>query len=254
MLDSIKYYYSRFGMDGLMTAIKAKLTKSNILIKVDRQDIRFPFYLRARTSDLLIFEQIFVNQEYDFKTQDCPRVIVDAGAHIGLASIYFSNRYPESKIIAIEPEISNYKMLKKNVASYNNIITLNAALWDKNEEIDLVDPGIGNWGFMTQAEERQGEHLGNISHKVHGMTIDKIMDNNCLEKIDILKMDIEGAEREVFMNSSSWLGKVDALIIELHEWMKSGCNRSFYNGSNGFDDEWKHGENVYLSRRKCLIW
>lgn len=252
MFGRINYYYSKFGIRGIISVFKAKLTKSNILIKVNRKNIRFPFYLRIGTTDIAAFDQIFIDQEYDFDTKNCPKIIVDAGANIGLAAIYFASRYPESKIIAIEPELSNFDLLVKNVSSYDNIIALNAALWDKNEEIELVDTGLGNWGFMTQAEECQEEHLGNISHKIPGITIDKIMEENCIDTIDILKIDIEGAEREVFMNSSAWIGKVNALIVELHERLKSGCNRSFYNGSNGFDEEWKLGENVYLTRGKCL--
>ena len=52
------------------------------------------------------------------------------------------------------------------------------------------------------------------------------------------------------MNPSSWIDKVDTVIIELHERVKSGCNRSFYKGTTGFDDEWMQGENVYLTRHR----
>lgn len=252
MIGRIKYYYSTFGIDGVTKAVKAKLTNSNVLMAVNRPGIRYPFYLRCGTSDIPTFDKIFLNQEYDFIVKKCPKVIVDAGANIGLASIYFANRYPESKIIAIEPEASNYEMLKMNVVPYSNVIPLHAALWDKNEEISLVDPGLGTSGFMTKGKDSQEEYLGKMCHKVRGMTVDKVMADNGLERIDILKIDIEGAEREVFRDPSAWMRKVDALIVELHERMKSGCNRSFYNGSNGFDDEWMHGENIYLSRRKWL--
>jgi hypothetical protein len=74
-----------------------------------------------------------------------------------------------------------------------------------------------------------------------------------IDYIDILKIDIEGAEREIFRDPSSWIEKVDSLIIELHECMKPGCYRSFYNGSNGFDDEWQQGEKVYLTRSRSCI-
>ena len=191
----------------MMSLIKAKLTNSNDLITVNRRDIKFPFFLRLRTSDIPTFGQIFEDREYEFVTGKSPKVIVDAGANIGLASIYLANRYPESQIIAIEPETSNYEMLKMNVAPYSNIITLNAALWDKNEEINLVDPGWGKWTFMTQKEGSQEENLGNICHKVQGMTLNKIMEDFGLVRIDILKIDIEGAEREVFNTSSSWINK-----------------------------------------------
>ena len=85
------------------------------------------------------------------------------------------------------------------------------------------------------------------------MTVDTLMKEHGIDHIDILKIDIEGAEKEVFRDPSAWIGKVDALIVELHERMKLGCNRSFYNGTNCFDDEWFQGENVYLARNDgCL--
>jgi FkbM family methyltransferase len=249
MFNNLKYYHSMFGINGVMSVIRAKLPGiDTFMMKVDRNDVKFPFYLRFKTSDIPTFDQIFMAKEYDFRVQQPPKVIVDAGANIGLTSIFFANRYPEAKIIAIEPEASNYEMLKINVAPYNNIVPMNVALWNKNDEISLVDPGLGKWGFMTQEAEDEGA----VTHKIKSLTVDKIMQDNGIEKIDILKIDIEGAEREVFRDSSSWIKNVDSLIVELHEHIKSGCNRSFYNASSGFDDEWQHGENIYLSRGKCL--
>src|SRR5208283_5631773 len=99
LVDRIKYLYSIFGINGVTgvtRAIKAKLTNSNILMTVNRKDIRFPFYLRCPNSDLPTYNQIFIDQDYDFIVEECPRVIVDAGANIGLVSIYFANKYPES--------------------------------------------------------------------------------------------------------------------------------------------------------------
>ncbi len=105
---------------------------------------------------------------------------------------------------------------------------------------------------MTEGKDSSEHLLGDIFQTVRATTVDRIINDFELDKIDILKIDIEGAEREVFDDTSSWIGKVDALIVELHERIKSGCNRSFYNGSNGFDHEWTQGENVYLARAKCL--
>jgi FkbM family methyltransferase len=251
MMRGIKYYYSRFGITGLISAVKKRLGRSDVYIKVKRKGIKKPFYLRLGTSDTLIFDQVFVYEEYDFETSTPPKVIIDAGAHIGLASIYFANKYPESKIVAIEPEESNFKLLKINVGPYTNVIPLQAALWCKNEEISLVDPGQGTSGFMTE-EDGNKERYGNFRHHIQGKTVDRIMQDYDLQRIDILKIDIEGAEREVFSDTSSWIGKVDGIIIELHERLKSGCDRSFYNGTTGFDDKWLQGENVFLSKRNRL--
>ncbi len=252
MIRSIRIYFTILGFYGILCAIKAKLKNSTVYFKIDRLDCKCPFSLRIPSSDVPTYKQVFINQEYDFLVKTKPKVIVDAGANIGLASIYFANKYPSAKIIAIEPEQSNFKILKENVTPYPNIIPVQAALWNKNEEINLIDPGLGKWGFMTDMKNSPESLPGITCHAVATMTIDKIMDDYHLKKIDILKIDIEGAEREVFADTSSWIEKVDSLIVELHEHMKAGCNRSFYCGSNGFDNEWNQGENVYLSRGNYL--
>jgi Methyltransferase FkbM domain len=88
---------------------------------------------------------------------------------------------------------------------------------------------------------------------MHGVTIDMILQCYGIDRISLLKLDIEGAEPEVFRNSSAWIDKVDSLIVELHERMKPGCNRSYYTGTGGFDAEWSQGEFVYLTRTgECL--
>ena len=252
MIHGIRMYYGILGFEGLLSAIKAKITHSTTLIVLDRQDCNNPFRLRIPSTDIPMYQQVFIDQEYDFLVKTQPKVIIDAGANIGLASIYFTNKYPDAKIIAIEPEQSNFELLKENIAPYPNIIPIQAALWHKNEEINLIDPGLGKVGFMTEKKNPSKSLPGNTCQIVEAITIDKIMKDYNLEKIDILKMDIEGAEREVFSDTSAWIEKVDSLIVELHERMKAGCNRSFYSGSKGFDHEWKQGENVYLSRGDSL--
>jgi FkbM family methyltransferase len=222
------------------------------LIEVKRNEIKAPFYLRLKTSDLPTYDQVFIKLEYEFAISRIPKVILDAGANIGLASIYFANKYPDAKIIALEPEQSNFKMLEMNVSAYPNVFPVQAALWNKNEEVSVIDTDLGKWGFVTETKDTSGRLQGITCHTVEAITVDKIMQNFNIETIDILKIDIEGAEKEVFSDSSAWIERVDSIIVELHDSMKMGCSRSFYNGSNGFVDEWTQGENVYLSRSLIL--
>jgi len=252
IINRLKNYYSKFGISGLLSVIQVKLRKSDVLIKVEKDNIKFPFYLRSHTSDIPTYDQVFIDEEYRFVSKKTPKIIVDAGANIGMATIYFANKYPEAKIIAIEPEKSNFDLLKRNVEPYKNIILLNAALWGTNEDINLVDPGLGNWGFMTQNDNVKLDNAVQVCHKTIALTVDKLMEKYTLENIDILKIDIEGAELEVFEDTSLWIEKVNSLIVELHDRMKPGCSRSFYNGTNGFDTEWRLGENVYLSRKQYI--
>ena len=223
-LRAIRRYGRVAGVRGLASAAKGKITRTPALLRIDRPEIRFPLYLRIPSTDVRAFEQIFIKGEYDFEVRKPPLTIVDAGANIGLATIYFSNRFTDAKIIAHE-----------------------------NTTINLVDPDSGHWGFMTQARRGNGESLGDFVHEVQGLTVDTIMAEHRIDHIDVLKVDIEGAEREVFSDPSAWIDKVDTLIVELHERLKLGCNRSFYNSTNGFDDEWVQGENVYLARNSGCV-
>ena len=240
------------GVGGLLRAVRGRLLGSMVHMKVDRHDCKHPFRLRIPSSDVTTYRQVFIKREYEFNLKNTPEIIVDAGANIGLASIYFANKYPQAKIIAIEPEQSNFELLKENAAPYANIIPVQAAVWHKNEEVNLIDPGLGKWGFMTEAMHTLECHSGEACHTVMGMTIDKIVQDYDLERINILKVDIEGAEKEVFSDASSWLEKVDSIVIELHECMKPGCIQSFQTGTHGFDSEWRQGERVYLSRGAYL--
>jgi FkbM family methyltransferase len=160
----------------------AKVTHSTVLFEVNKHDCRYPFRLRIPSSDIPVFKQIFIDHAYDFRVETQPEVIVDAGANIGLASIYFANRYPYAKIIAVEPEQSNYELLEDNTAPYPNIIPVQAALWNTNEEINLVDPGLGKWGYMTALKESPENPPGKPCHTVMAMTMDRIMKNFGLEK------------------------------------------------------------------------
>lgn len=257
IVDTLNCYWKIAGVGGVFTYISSKILKISVnerILAVNRTDTKSPLYLRLPTSDVLTYWQVFINKEYELKTGRVPKVIVDAGANIGLASVYFANRFPDARIFAIEPEKSNFDVLLKNVAPYKNIFPILAAIWNENKEISLVDPGLGNSGFMTQDESPGLKSLGQQRHLTKAITVDRIIKENSVEKIDILKVDIEGAEREVFSASSSWIEKVDSLIVELHERMKPGCDQAFFEAIQGFGRQWVQGENVYVTRNGgCLI-
>jgi len=211
------------------------------LIQKHPQTIKHPVFLRYPSTDLSTYKQIFNDLSYNCELAFEPDIIVDAGANIGLASVYFANKYPNAKIISIEPEKNNFEMLKKNIANYKNIIPLNAALWNKNEEVCVIDINCGNDSFQI------GQNDASNFSKTDGFTIEKIMNMFNLPKIDLLKIDIEGAEKEVFETSTNWLNSVNTIAIELHERLKSGCNRNFYKGTTGyFSFEKVIGETVWL--------
>jgi len=129
---------------------------------------------------------------------------------------------------------------------------IRAALWHEKTEIEILDVGIGNWGFVTGESKALLKTTQKVCDMVPTVTINSLMADYQISTIDILKVDIEGAEKEVFSHCNDWIGQVDSLIVELHERFKQGCNRTFYEATSGFKEEWTRGENIYLSRGSLL--
>ncbi|HVE60927.1 MAG TPA: FkbM family methyltransferase, partial [Chitinophagaceae bacterium] len=183
--------------DGL--SIYASLKKrKNGFFKIDAGCFKNLILLRDNFSDKAIFNQVYYERQYFLQQLVATKAknIIDAGANIGLASIYFSQLYPSAQVIAIEPENDNYDLLKKNTNAYANVTCIKAALWSKEENIAIKNPDSLAASYIVEA----GEHA-----QIKGITIDYLLEMNCWDKIDILKMDIEGAEKEIFSTNVSWL-------------------------------------------------
>jgi len=234
-------YTRRFGLEGSLLLLK-KLFTSNLNITFVSNKFRHPIILRNNTSDFSVFHQIFLDEEYLIDLNFEPLTIIDCGANVGYAAIYFKNRFPNAKIISIEPDISNFESLKINTKLYNDIFILQGAIWNKNTDLVIKDIGLGNWGFMI--EEFINEHENSIT----AYTIQNIMLLYEIDKIDILKIDIEGSEKELFeSNFEFWLGKVKVIIIEFHDVMRPGSSKSFFNAISNYDYKLKiRGEYIII--------
>lgn len=258
MIGALHFHFSRFGLRGSLAYLRSQVRPGPQLLPVRHPDAAHPILLRVGTSDIATYEQVFVEREYEFVSLGQPKVIVDAGANIGLAAVVFATRFPEARVIAIEPERNNFKMLERNLAPYPNAVAVHGALWDSESTIDLVDPGFGNWAFMTRANggsETSNDGLAvnaQQMNRVRAFTVDTLMREQGLQNIDILKIDIEGAEFEVFADPSAWIGKVGAMIVELHERMKPGCEARFRAAVGGFPLYWTLGENHYVSQPNLI--
>lgn len=255
MINPLQYFktYSHIlGFQGFLKAATVHFTRKPIVLDAKVDGFRAPVQVRIPSTDLRVYEQVIHRREYDFPVKRQPSFIVDAGANIGFASVFFANRYPNARILSLEPERSNYEILAKNAAPYPNITAVRGALWSETTDLNVIDPGLGNWGFQVGAQN--GSSSGDSHQTVHAFTIETIMRDFGVEKIDILKIDIEGSELEIFETSHRWIDKVDSMVVELHERLRPGCSRAFYNATNGFGLEWMQGELACLTRQDgCLI-
>jgi len=254
MLAGAKLYLEVTGVSGLLLGTAGTYLGFNRIMTVKPPGTDHPVSMRVPSTDVVTFRQIFMDGEYEFDVVESPRTIVDAGANVGFASIYLACRFPGARILALEPDKRNFELLSTNVAPYENVHPLNAALWNEDTEINLVDPGLGDSGFVTRDSDWQESETELERHKVDAFTVSSLMEKFDIEKIDILKVDIEGAELEVFANTEQWIDGVDAVIIELHERLKAGCTETFESATAKFQHQWSRGENLFRARqRSCLL-
>jgi FkbM family methyltransferase len=250
ILQGIRSYYGLFGARGLVFATKARLQKVPLEVRVSVPGFPHPFHLRLRTTDVSLLSEIILHLEYDWHFSEPPLTIVDAGANIGLSSVFFAARYPDATVIAIEPEAANYELLTRNAAPYPNIIPVCAALWKADTRLAVVNTGAGEWGFQIRPLGSRDTHdCGQVS----AVTLDALMQTYKLERIDVLKIDIEGAEKEVFERSCSWIGKVDVILIELHDRFRPGCSEAFERSTSDFSHRWQRGEVTLVARNRCAL-
>lgn len=196
--------------------------------------------LRMGTSDYLVFEQIVTNKSYEFEIGFTPMTIIDCGANIGLASIYFANKYPNANILAIESASSNYDMLVKNTSDYHKITCINKGVWYKSCFLEIDNIDNSNWGMGVKETNR----ITNL----HAVSILDLITEYHISQIDILKIDIEGSEKVLFENDSDlWLPFVRVLVIELHDRIKKGCSNSLFRALFPYEYELEiKGDNLII--------
>jgi FkbM family methyltransferase len=223
--------------------------RKQIKVRCSVPGFRHPVQLRLRTSDVTLFSEILLDVQYDWELPSRPGVIIDAGANIGLTSVFYANKYPQATIIAIEPERSNFEILRQNTALYPNIIALRAALWNEDRELNIVDPGDGRWDFWSFRTSTPGTS-GTPAERglVRGLTVDRLMMDNGINYVDLLKLDIEGAEKEIFESPAGWIDRVGALAVELHDRFKDGCSDAVLAATGDFEHRWKRGETTFITR------
>lgn len=192
---------------------------------------------RESVADRGVLVQVFQLQEYSLEPlspwlagpQAHPisdkseaRLIVDCGANIGASVVYFAKTFPDARIIALEPEPGNFSLLAENAAPFGDRVTS----WDKAiastpGTVRLTDPGLGEWGYRTGATAD-----GKLLAEVAAVTIDDVLNSAPETKPFVLKVDIEGAEADLFATRGATLDLFPVVVVELHDWMWPGTRVS----------------------------
>ncbi len=140
------------------------------------------------------------------------KLIIDCGSNIGSSSRYFSEMYNKSKIIAIEAEKQNYEFSKKNIFKNNTIIQNNAVSSSKQIFVirKMNDPRAHTVNFKRSKTRKKSKP---------SVVINEIVKKYYNYNPFIIKIDIEGAEDDLFKKNVQWLEKFEIVIIEIHDWM-----------------------------------
>ncbi|MBA4277209.1 FkbM family methyltransferase [Flavobacterium sp.] len=178
------------------------------------------------SSDFQVFIQVFSIQEYlpvvnayynNFKNKENRSLnIIDAGSNIGLTSLFFLDHFQNAAIICIEPEPENFKILEFNLDNVKNskAIIINGAIWSSNCKIKILNDFRDqlNWSFRVEETDQ--------ADAITAYSINQLIADNNFEIVDILKIDIEGSEKQIFTHPSSnldFLKITKCIAIEIHD-------------------------------------
>jgi FkbM family methyltransferase len=187
------------------------------LLKIKPAGYLFPLTVRRADSDRVVVHQVIVREEYGpVSALPDVRLVVDCGANIGVSSYYFLHRYPAARLIAIEPDAQNCSLCRQNLRPFGDRATVvHAALWPERRPMRIAPSSrrLGSWGLRVEPVAAPARELA----EVEGLTIPDILARaHAQGPIDLIKIDIEGAETEVFRVSPPWLASIRNIAIELH--------------------------------------
>jgi FkbM family methyltransferase len=224
----------RFKLKGLI--IYAQLIGNKGYSELSILSQQEKIYLRKGTSDIAVFTSIFAFNEFEVNIEVPDGIILDCGANIGVSTVYFAQKYPQALVIALEPNRANFELCQKNTHSLKNVICLNAAIWTHSCELYLQNPQDEDWAFRYEDRQNIENTETKKGEKVTAFSVSELIEKYQIKKINLMKIDIEGGEKELFAGDSlKWIDSVDNFIIELHDDILPGCSSAFYKSLNGFD-------------------
>jgi FkbM family methyltransferase len=168
-----------------------------------------PVVIRGgQSSDAIALYEVMVTREYELTAKlDSPAFIIDGGANIGMASLFFLNRYPASRVVAVEPDPANFEICRMNLETYGDrVILIRGAIWKT----------AGHLALESTQQEWTTKVRDDPSGAVEAFTLPSLIALGG-RKVDLLKLDIEGSEGELFgLRAPEWLPLVRNIAIELH--------------------------------------
>ena len=194
---------------------------SSCLLPIWPRNSKYPVYIRGGTTDITNFVSVFVHEEYGF-ISNSPRTIIDLGGSIGISSAYFALKFPESRILVIEPDPVNYALCLLNNRFNANVVVENVGVWSHDIHLQERSRLYGDMSINFSPADPRTATCG----YVQAYSITTLLNMFGFSEVDFLKVDIEGAELDVFSGNAAdqWLPRVHSMSVEIHESKFPGCD------------------------------
>jgi FkbM family methyltransferase len=157
--------------------------------------------------ELAVLRDVLIEREY--ATESEPRVILDIGANAGFATLYFKSRYPAARVIAVEADWRAYKRLLENVQGLDGVSTYHAAIGTQDGTTSFF---CSTDSSICSSLTRRSDADEEVS--VETLTLDTLLERAAVDRVDLLKLDVEGAEADVLPTAP--LERINEIIAELH--------------------------------------
>jgi FkbM family methyltransferase len=210
------------------------------LVELHAKGIPAKLFARRFHTDIDVLWGALRKRECDVALKDPPRLIVDGGANVGFTTVFYAHKYPDAQIVAIEPDDENCELLRRNCRAYPNVVLMQGGLWNSDRYLEIENPGDASWSFRLR------EVPVPTRNSVKGITIPEILRRCNTNEVDILKLDIEGAERFLFSTGcNDWIRKVKAIVIEVHN---KACREAVLRATSehGFAMSQQHEKLVFV--------
>lgn len=186
--------------------------KANQTLTIQERRRPLTLAMRMDTDDFFAFQEIFVDRYYDDAPGE-PATILDLGANCGYATLLFACRYPNARLAAVEPHPANVSALRRNLA-LNGVEAMVVAGAVTREDGPATLHVSTSLGHSLAAEGPLDPTKGVV---VDGWSVPTLMRRLGWDRIDLLKIDIEGYESVLFADRPAWLGRVSRIIGEVHD-------------------------------------
>lgn len=224
-------------------------------------DAAVEVHVRPESSDLAACQQVFGRLDYDLRrlrrypefvslyeqilSQGRKPLVLDLGANIGMATLYFVRAWPGCHVVAVEPMIDNFQLLFENTQELDAVTAWHAGIASAPGRLRIANPDAEDWAYRTMpAADCERDSIAAV-------TVNQILEEfpsaHGYEPF-IVKIDVEGAEADLFRADTAWIERFPVLVIELHDWLLYGQANSgnFLRAVAPLDRDFVYiGENVF---------